>query len=366
MLKTSNIILISIIGLLILFLIFTYKSSPTADNGATKAGEKFSGIMAQPIYKYKYRPNKSKNDEILDDVISFDGSVVSTNVIKEALNPNYINIQFHNDYRDVITGINNLVPEKRQRFNLANIPLNYSEPRSEEVKHMVNDFITVLNENLKTSVPEYRNSSSGWDEKIPDPTGGSGWAKVQRSLGLAPSIYNDPAKKCAVKLIAINYVQKYETDDEVKYAINLVIQKLNVQDQMVLKASFVQDKSTLHDENDFFVSKNVEMKVIIEDIFVTGFLSNGGPDTRQQFDMDKEKFYDYDNMEFNNMTDPKYIQAQLMKKYKQRTSEMDNRNGMLDSTGQLMHKELPFVYDFSNIQGTRTILDDFNTKKVFY
>lgn len=366
MLNSSNIILMVIILLLIIFLIFGNKSSNTVEH---KQEEKFSGIKAQPIYRYKYKnKNKKDIDELVDDVVSWNSSLSSANITKEVLNPNYVNIQFHNDYRDVITAINNLVPEKRQRFNLANIPLVYSEPETDEVKLMIKDFLTVLNENIKSEVPIHRNPNSGWDEAITDPNVESGWNKTQKALGLPVSLYEEPAGKSPVKLIAINYVQKYETEDEVKYSVDLVIQKLNAEDQMVLKASFVQDKRPLVDENNFFVSKNIDMKVIVEDVFITGYLSNDGPDGKQQMDMDldKEKYYSYDNLETNNMTDPKYIQKLLMEKYKMRTQEMDQRNAMLDEEGQAFHRTLPHVYDFSNIRDTRTIFDDMNTKKVFY
>ncbi|QKF93985.1 hypothetical protein QKU48_gp0527 [Fadolivirus algeromassiliense] len=364
MLTRSNIILLSMIGFLVIFLAFFNNPS----NEKTISNEKFDGIRAQPIYRYKYKSSKpiSSETELVDDVVSWSSSLSSANITKEVLNKNFLNIQFHNDYRDVITAINNLVPEKRQRFNLANIPIQYSEPETDEVKLMVNDFITVLNENIKSAVPIHRNVNSGWDEAITDPTVESGWNRVQKSLGLAPSIYEDPALKNPVKLIAINYVQKYETDDEIKYAIDLVLQKYNVDDQMSIKATFVQDKRPLNDENNFFVTKNIDMKVIIEDVFLLGFLSNDGPDSNQQFDLDKEKFYDYNILEYNNMTDPKYIQRVLMDKYKMRTFEMEQRNALLDEEGQAFHRSLPNIYDFSNIRDTRTIYDDMNTKKVFY
>ena len=46
---------------------------------------------------------------------------------RKPLNPNFLNIQFHNDYRDLMTAIHNIIPERRQRFNVANIPITYSE-----------------------------------------------------------------------------------------------------------------------------------------------------------------------------------------------------------------------------------------------
>jgi len=318
--------------------------------------------------KSNHKHNKHKpmieDTELLNDVINWDNS--SNIVTKEILNNNFLNIQFHNDYRDVITAINNLVPEKRQRFNLANIPIVYSEPESVEVKKLIKDFIIILNENLKSEVPILRNPSSGWDEAIPDPRIESGWDKVQKSLGLPNSIYENSAKNDLVKLIGINYVQKYETEDEIKYVIELVIQKINITDQMIIKSSFVQDKRLLNDENNFFVNSKIEMRIIIEDVFIVGYLSNKGPDSKQQYDSDKEKFYDYNTLEHNNMTSPKYIQKILMDKYKQRTEEMDQRNALLDEEGRGFHRTLPHMYDFSNFQGTRTIFNDMNDKKILY
>ena len=54
-----------------------------------------------------------------------------------------------------------------------------------------------------------------------------------------------------------------------------------------------------------------------------------------------------------------------MEKYQQRTHEMQFRNAMLDEEGQAFHKDLPNLYDYSNIQNTRTIFDDMNKKKIF-
>ncbi len=46
---------------------------------------------------------------------------------------------------------------------------------------------------------------------------------------------------------------------------------------------------------------------------------------------------------------------------------MQQRNALLDEEGQAFHATLPNLYDFSNIQGTRTIFDDMNEKeKKFY
>lgn len=360
MLNSSNIILITIISLLILF--FAFGSNKTNHFTPT-----YPNITAKPLPIYNKASIRSVDEELLDDVVSF-GSNNSNNIIKETKNSNLVDVKFHNDYRDTIVAINDLVPSARQRFNIANIPISYSEPDTQSVKLLVNDFITVLNSDLRGDVPELRNANSGWDEPSAEPQfpGGSGWDKVQKSLGLSNTLYHDPSKKAPVRLIAIEKVQKYETEDEIKYAIRMVIQKANTDDQMVLQCSFVQDKRPLHDENNFFVTKNIDMKIVIEDIYVIGYLSNDGPISKQQYDLDKTKYYFYDKLEVNNLTDPKYIQKVLMKKYNERTTEMDHRNAMLDEEGQDYHRTLPTEYDYSNIVGTRTIFDDMNSPKTFY
>lgn len=304
-------------------------------------------------------------DQVINDIVSWDSSDSNQTIEFNRLNPNFINNKFHNDYRDVITAINNIIPDKKQLFNLTNIPLKYSEPEVAEVKNLVKDFIQLLNENIKHSIPSYRNPNSGWDEAIPDPNVKSGWDVVQESLGLAPSLWDGPKTKDNIILISINYVQKYETEDEIKYSCDIVIQKNNVNDQMMLKTSFVQDKRPLHDENNFFITAKIDMRIAIEDIHILGYLSDEGTDARLVFDKDMEKFYDYNQMEYNNMTDPKYIQKILMEKYRHRTEEMEQRNAMLDEEGQAFHRELPHIYDFSNIQGTQTIFDDMNYTKKF-
>lgn len=278
----------------------------------------------------------------------------------KSVNNNFINNQFHNDYRDVMNAILNLIPDKKQIFNISNIPLKYSEPPITEVNSVVQDFIKVLNTNIKDQVSNVRNPNSGWDEAVVEPTVKSGWDKIQESLGLNPSLWGKPANKANVILKQIKYVQKYETEDEIKYSVDLIIQKVNVKDQMVIKCSFVIDKRPLFNENNFFISKKVDMRLIIEDITIVGYLSNDGNDSRLMFDKDMDKFYDYNEMEYNNMTDPKLVQEILMKKYAQRTNEMQLRNAMLDEEGQAFHKTLPSVYDYSNIQATQTIIADMN------
>ncbi len=399
--KAINIFLIIAIGYILYILISNISApKPQMEEGFKVA----SNDSAVKNYNAKRNPNSVEN--VVDDVVSWGTSnsslLLDTNssqcgsggvsndglpnccatvdthddrtaeyIHRGRLNPNFINNQFNNDYRDVMTAVLNLIPDKKQLFNIANEPLDYSEPETGEVRNIVTDFISVLNENLVQQVPSNRNQNSGWDEAIPDPNIKSGWDKVQDSLGLTSSLYDKPKTSAdytstkPVRLVNINKVQKYETDDEIKYDVELVIQKEGVSDQMILKASFVQDKRPLYDENNFFVTTNVDLKIVIEDIFTIGYLSKCGTDEKPSYEKDKERFYDYNQLEYNNMLDPKHVQRVLMEKYKIRSEEMQQRNAMLDEEGQIFHKQLPSIYDFSNVRGTQTIFDDMNAHRTF-
>lgn len=365
MLSNSTVVLIIIIVLLI-FIIFH-----SVDNN-----KKLDLVQTNKSIRYD-------KEQIIEDVANHFGTDMISNysflsekesrhskdIIKKTVNPNFINIQFHNDYRDVYTALHNIVPDKRQLFNVANIPLTYSEPEGNEITLMMKDFMKVLNQNIETEVPLNRNPNSGWDEAIVDETVESGWDKMQKALGLPVSIYEKPAQKSYVDLVTVNRIQKYETEDEIKYAVEFVIQKRNTADQMVIKGCFVQDKRPLQDENNFFLTRKIDLKVLIEELYIVGYLSHEGLKSKQQLldlDVGKKVYFDVDKLEKNNMTDPKVIQKVLMDKYEYKLKEMNLRNGLLDEEGQYFHKTLPNMYDFSNITGTRTIFDDMNEKKIWY
>lgn len=305
-------------------------------------------------------------DELVNEIDEWDKTNDYSTIKKTLPNRNFLDKQFHNDYRDVITALHNLVPSQKQLFNLPNQPVTYSELPPSEVKGMVNDLISSLNNNIKTSVPSERNNNSGWDEAIPDPNKKSGWDKMREGLGLATSLYPKPAPPANVSLVKIDKVQKYETEDEIKYACHLLLQKDNIDDQMILKASLVQDKRSLHDENEFFRTHDLVMRIAVEELFIVGYLSDNGMDANKQFDMVKDRFYDIDRMEHNNLTDPKYIMSELTKRQKLKTREMDYRNSLLDEEGQDFHATLPHPYDYSSYKATRTVYDDMQEPKHFY
>jgi hypothetical protein len=403
-----NILLIVVI-IYVLYILFGDKSKKinkklskkNKSNNINKSNNKINNMLQQvDINKNKIKRNL-KNLRDLEDLEDLESQESQESQIFVNMKPNPImlNIQFHDDYRDIITALNNLVPNNKQIFNIANIPVKYSEIdlsklnlNNQETRYLIKDFVKSINLNLSNQVPCVRGPNSGWDEVLEDPhfskNKKNGFERIQKSLGLPVSLYNDPAGKSQVKLINVKTVQKYETEDEIKYSVVLILQKYNSNDQIQIKANFVQDIRILRDENDFFNSNQVNFKIAIESVFIEGYLTNekysskcnvesscgmslrtdcGRNDLSSLNNMKdtQDLNYDINNLEFNNLTDPNLIQQVLVDKYTTQNNEMMNRVNMLDEEGQHFHRELQGSGDFDNFKGTRTILDDFNCKKTF-
>lgn len=365
------IIIVCILYLLLNLLYDKYFCANTI-NQINKSVEKYNGSINQNIH-IKKTNNKNRITEINDDPLIILSSERTSNsqstyvptvisaysnksqsillVPKEELAANLLNMQFHNDYRDTIAAINNIVPSPKQFFNIPNLPTTYSDKVSgEEIMPILDGFIKLLNDNIDT-IPETRQVNTGWDEPLKDPNVKSGWEKSQEELGLPSSLYNKPANNAHVRLINVKKVQKYETDDETKYKVEMVIQKNGVDDQMIIQPSFVIDKRGLHDPNNPDHKLEIDLPLIVQEVFITGFLTDRGTDAQIMYENTGENFYDFDKMETNNITNSKMIRQILLEKNNKRTQEMRQINAIIDDEGKVFQSSLPNVYDYDGMKG---------------
>lgn len=293
------------------------------------------------------------------------------------LNKYFIDIKYHKDYSHVLSALNNLVPRVKTYFNVANIPMIIGTPSITEIKSLLDNFTILLNNTIDEQVTTFRQSNTGWDEQLPEPTYNSGWDKAQKKLGLIPNLYSENFPKVHIKIIDVRDLKKYETDDEVKYVMDLIVQGINIEDQMSFKIGFTIDLRDLKNENNFNINTfNSIQDIKIEDLYINGFYSNNQHlinsfgetsinEEYQKYDI-LNNFNDFDNFSpKNNLTDPKYIQKVLLDKYNLRSKEMNYRNSLLDDEGKDYHNSLPKLYDYQNIYSTQTIFDDMNYKKYF-
>ncbi len=307
----------------------------------------------------KYKPKK--NIDYLDDLLKYaDNS--SNSVSSTPYNLDFVEAQFHNDYRDTITAFNNIAPSQKQVFNIANVPVNFTNPSPTEVKKLVYDFLKELNKNVYNEVPDYRKPSTGWDEPLEDPKCESGWDKSMKSLGLPKSLYPDPAKKAKVKLVKIDHIEKYETEDEIKYACFLFLKKHNIEDILVIKVSFVLDKRIINEDRLFFDKRTTDTRVILEEIFILGYMTEKGIGRENH---PRDKFYNFYDLEKDGIMDDKAILKQLNKKLAERHRETQRFNDNLDDQFRMLKEGAPNIDNYNSYQSTQTIYDDITKPKYF-
>jgi hypothetical protein len=258
-----------------------------------------------------------------------------------------------------------MVPSNKQIFNVLNRPLKYSEPSEKEVIDLVSQFIDNLNNEIK-AVPDVRNNNTGWDESLPDNKVLSGWEKQRKSLGLETSVHPEPLGKTNVDLVDIRKIQKYEIENEIKYSIVLILEKEEADDQIMIKVSFVVDKTNLVDENNFFVEDSFDVRVFIEDISIEGFFSDYGQDMIKQYELTKSKDAEFKMLENQNIMSDQDIMNELGRQYEKRIREMEMRTSTLDEYGRDVHYTQPDMMGFAAINSTQTIEDDIlNKNRIF-
>ncbi|AYV80948.1 MAG: hypothetical protein Harvfovirus11_10 [Harvfovirus sp.] len=256
-----------------------------------------------------------KNPEVPENVELFEKS---KNYIRRErhgkkrmeVKPIFIEMMFHNDYRDTLTAFNDLTRQK-QVFNQSNSPTEYTEmvPNDNEITFLIKQFIRELNKNVINN-SAMRNSNSGWDELLPEEKVVSGWEKQQILLGLPKSLYEDPAPKNKIRLLKIDSAEKFATDQETKYVVQLIIQKLNVDDQMIVKISFVQDNlDSVNLDREFFDKHRGDRNVLIEEINVVGYLTSDD-------ECEKKDFYNFKSLETGGIIDDHAVVKELTNKYK--------------------------------------------------
>jgi len=258
------------------------------------------------------KEKKNKNVKVINKI---EGNV--TTKIDGYIKPYFIDKQFHEDYRDTITAFDHLLEYDKPKFNKACLPVSYTVVNKTEVKALLKSFLKMLNNEITKNVHNYVTVDDGFQNSMPNPTVKSGWERQQEYLGLPGDLFKQKLKS-KIKIIKVDKVEKVESDSQTKYTIFMIIQKLNVSDQMVVKISFVLDRIDLNADRDFLKNeKSVDLNVTLDDVFVVGYMSNFSFGVNN----DRTDFYTFEKTEETNMLDQKEIFKQLKKKYNDRAIE---------------------------------------------
>lgn len=252
------------------------------------------------IIKEKYQEN------IFDSSMKYIDEILKSKQ-NQKVNPYFMEAQFHNDYKDTLQAFNLLIPNQKQLFNRSNIPvINVSTPTNKEIFPLVTNFVKEINEVLDTNVNDV-NPTRDWKTNYVEKDHKSGWEKQQEKLGLPGRLYNHSVDKEHIKLIKIDHSERFETEDEIKYTVFLIIQKPSVKDQLLIKVSYQIDKKDINLDN-----KNPETLVKIEEIFILGFM------TKHSFGKHsvKKEYYDFGGITDSRIFSQKQVMNELNKKRK--------------------------------------------------
>jgi hypothetical protein len=351
-LDNTLIIIIIFIGYLL------FIKSKNISNSTFNTKNNISNHINNKCNKNKYDKNKydkNKYDKGLDDLVKL---TQKKRHIKTKVNGKYIDMQFHNNYRDVLTAINNIAPDQKQIFNMGNIPVITTIPNTHEVKNLIDQFIKELNNNILFKVSNTLTSNSGWDDLAPQKKIKTGWEKEQEVLGIV-DIYDNPVKKASIRLVKIIELEKQETEAEQKYLIKIIIQKKNVKEQMIIKLSFVIPK-IISDERILFKNANCgsdkyktdnpnsksqpdklgSSNVIIEEIFVIGFLMDDNENNIMNYNVNDFEEYSFQRMENNEILATSTVMKTLQKKFNQRKLNDEQFKNSMDDETKKFHESL--------------------------
>jgi hypothetical protein len=333
----SNNILNCFIILLLIVLVYLFFKNNKNIKYTTQSNIKNTNIKNKNVSNKKLNNHEDDDDKYLDDIFAqMSQSKGMSNLIYKSqkdhktgeyspVKPFFVDIRIHNDYRDILTSFDNVAPDQRPYFNRSMLPVRQAQIEPISVKPMVKEFIKRINEDIKVNVYEQVTSQTGWDEYAEERKPKiDGWGKQMKQLGLPESLWDHPACKNKLRLIKIDAVEKFITEEQINIIIHMIVQKKNVDDQMIIRVSYIMDNVDINAERNFN-KDNVapEYNIRIEQIYVIGYLTDyryGDTNTN------RKDFYEFVNIEKDDMIDQDLIIKTLKEKYKQLQVESDGFN----------------------------------------
>lgn len=213
------------------------------------------------------------------------------------LNKFFIESQFNDAYRDILTAFNYICPDQKSFFNLQTLPVTTTiynpkatnpYPPFEFIK-LVAQFLNKLNEQVK-QLPENAEIMNNYNNYLPLTSQDSkyvqdkGINKFYKEIGVDYNLYADTPPNSPVELIDIVSMTREYTEAQTKYIVSFVIKKIlkSVSDQLKITVHFV----TINDPGecvnmwtkDCSITQpqgiNTLQKVAIEYIFIDGYYTN--------------------------------------------------------------------------------------------
>jgi hypothetical protein len=294
------------------------------------------------ILKSGNKPNNKKN-------VKFNN--ISQNKSNKKLNKFFMQTQFNDSYRDIMTSINMICPDQKIIFNLQSLPVttvmyDLKKELPPAVKKLVDQFIIKLNHSVKT-LPESVDILNTYNNYLPMTANlkkyvqDKGINKFYKDIGVDYNLYADTPPNAPVELIRVLGARREFTEAETKYIITIVIKKVldSVSDQMKITIHYVLKNDPMEADNMFSktVTPRLTQQVAIEFIFIDGYYTSdynadydcygNGEKTKKIDNNDGDNnFFDFEALGKDTMISDNEVITELNKKLREHEIEMANFN----------------------------------------
>ena len=330
---SKHIIIITIIIILIIIIIKRNKKEKFDEINYTKNKK----ITYKDLYGHYFNIPKKNNVDKINYIV--DKYIDKKHYEDEIENNNLFNM----DYIDVNEEYNNLTQNNKIIFNNDELEYTINTNIDKEDKFIVNrmikDFIENVNNKLTGINIDFSNISI-WKNTARQEYN-DGFEKVRKNLGLPEKLYNEGIKGTKIILLEYSNITKYETDDEVKYIVDIKIGREKSKIEQIIKIHFT-------------FKKNDVKNVIIERINILGYVSKI---YTKQIYQDINNYYDFKNLDDNNLFDSKNIIKELDTKYMIREKLMQEQIDNLHPDDKDAHMYIK-PEDYESYKTTQTIYDD--------
>jgi hypothetical protein len=301
------------------------------------------------ILKSGDKQNIKKNVKFENLNTSKNNKTNSTRKIK--LNKFFMQTQFNDSYRDIMTSLNMICPDQKIIFNIQSLPVTtvMYDLRKElppAIKKLVDNFIIKLNHSIKT-LPESVDILNTYNNYLPMTANlkkyvqDKGINKFYKDIGVDYNLYADTPPNAPVELVRVLGARREFTEAETKYVVSIVIKKIleSVSDQMKLTINFVLKNDPLEADNMFSktITPRLTQQVAIEFIFIDGYYTNdynadydcyGNGEKSKKIDNNDgdDNFFSFDALGKDTMISDNEVITELNKKYREHEIEMANFN----------------------------------------
>jgi len=267
------------------------------------------------------------------------------------INKFYVESQFNNSYRDVLTVFNNICPDQKALFNLQAIPVTATRYTTKDAPFqfikLISQFINRVNEEIHQLPDSYEvvnnyNNYMPLTSQLEKYTKDKGINIFYKSIGVDFNLYPDLPENAPVELIDVVSMTKEFTESETKYIATFVVKKIleSVTDQLRITVHFIVKNDPL-DTCDMFESctpaQNINsyQKVAIEFVFVDGYYTNdfnidydcmeSCENSKKVSNIDSDnQYYSYAELGKDHMLNRSEIIKEFNGKLRQHSIEMNN------------------------------------------